>query len=269
MTSTTLPRSELAPGITGWQGGSGPSLVLIHGVGLNGDAWYAMLDALTHHFSVTVVDLPGHGESARLPGTPELADYTAKIASVLTEIDGQSVIMGHSMGALIAMDLAFEHSARVSAVIALNAIFKRSEDAARAVQSRADALENLPLPDPGPTLSRWFGTAPQGELQEAAHRCRDWLQGGDRAGYAAAYRVFAHVDGPAADALAVSKVAMLFITGQQEPNSTPEMSQAMARIAPFGQSHIIQGARHMMPLTHSGEIITLTMAFLGTQRGDV
>ena len=43
----------------------------------------------------------------------------------------------------------------------------------------------------------------------------------------------------------------LFMTGAKEPNSTPEMSQAMARIAPHGRAVIVEGAAHMLPMTHA------------------
>ena len=43
--------------------GSGPPLVLLHGVGHRRQAWGAVLDRLTPHRDVILVDLPGHGES--------------------------------------------------------------------------------------------------------------------------------------------------------------------------------------------------------------
>ena len=47
--------------------GSGPPLVLLHGVGHRRQAWYPVLDRLTEHREVILVDLPGHGESPPLP----------------------------------------------------------------------------------------------------------------------------------------------------------------------------------------------------------
>jgi len=46
--------------------GSGPSLVLLHGVGHRRQAWHAVLDRLTPYRDVILVDLPGHGESPPL-----------------------------------------------------------------------------------------------------------------------------------------------------------------------------------------------------------
>jgi len=136
MTSTTLPRFKLTPDIAAWRGGAGPSLVLIHGVGLNGDAWYAMLPELVSRFTVTVIDMPGHGESnpIRDAKQPTLDDFTSRIADALELYDGPSVVVGHSMGALVAMQLAVQVPHLVSGAVPLNSIFRRANAAAIAVK---------------------------------------------------------------------------------------------------------------------------------------
>ena len=54
--------------------GSGPPLVLLHGVGHRRQAWGAVLDRLTPHRDVIAVDLPGHGESPPLQRDVPLMD---------------------------------------------------------------------------------------------------------------------------------------------------------------------------------------------------
>jgi pimeloyl-ACP methyl ester carboxylesterase len=51
------------------------------------------------------------------------------------------------------------------------------------------------------------------------------------------------------------------MTGAQEPNSTPAMSRAMADLAPDGQAVIIEGAAHMLPMTHREEVNTHLLSF--------
>src|SRR5579863_9536640 len=46
--------------------GTGPTLVLLHGVGHRRQAWQPVLDLLTPHRTVIMVDLPGHGDSPPL-----------------------------------------------------------------------------------------------------------------------------------------------------------------------------------------------------------
>jgi pimeloyl-ACP methyl ester carboxylesterase len=52
---------------------------------------------------VIAVDMPGHGDSDPLPGTPALPDYVAWAARVVQALGlGPVSVAGHSMGALIA-----------------------------------------------------------------------------------------------------------------------------------------------------------------------
>lgn len=257
--NSSLPRSMLTEKISGWRGGDGPALVLIHGVGLNADAWYAMLPALLDTHSVTLVDMPGHGDSKPLAEGAILSDFTYAIAEA---IRGPSLIVGHSMGALIAMDLAIHHQHLVGAAVPLNTVFRRTLAATAAVKARAEELQHGNLPDPSATLARWFGNAPSGDMALAAERCRHWLTHVDPHGYETAYHVFAHDAGPSDEDLESIKAPMLFMTGSQEPNSTPAMSKALANRVPRGRCAIIQAARHMMTLTHAEEINTRLLQFI-------
>lgn len=254
MISITLPRFRLTPSLAAWRGGTGPHLLLIHGVGLNADAWYAMLPELSQHFTITAIDMPGHGESAAFKGMSgrSLDDYTTLIANAIEAIDVPVIVVGHSMGALIAMDLAIRHPTRVVAAVMLNAIFRRPSEAAKAVQSRANTLgDNHGTSDCSETLDRWFGPSPTKELAVARQQCDAMLKSADPKSYAAAYRIFAYEDGPPDQGLQHCEVPMLFITGSDEPNSTPHMSRAMAEKARYGDCVIIEDARHMMPITHA------------------
>ncbi|MEQ6202292.1 alpha/beta hydrolase [Sulfitobacter sp. HNIBRBA2951] len=254
MTWTIRQRSRRGP-LTAIDAGAGPLVVLIHGVGLRAEAWGAQIDALSQDHRVLAFDMPGHGGSARVEGTPALAAYTETIAA---QIDAPCVVIGHSFGAMIALDLAVQHGALVNGVAALNAIFRRDADAARAVQARAASLDGTRVADPATPLARWFG---QAESDQSA-ACRDWLLGVDPAGYRDAYAVFADADGPSDAALASLRCPALFLTGAEEPNSTPAMSQAMAVRTPQGRAEIIAGAAHMMPMTHADQTNAIIADFL-------
>lgn len=253
MTWTTRPRSEFGP-LAAIRAGAGPRLVLLHGVGLRAEAWNAQMDALSPRFEVIAPDLPGHGSSARIEGQASLGAYVDRVAGALA---GPFLIVGHSMGAMIALELAALYPDMVRGVAALNAIFRRTPAAAGAVQRRAAALDGMRAPDPSATLARWFGAAPSAE----AAACREWLSAVDPAGYKAAYTVFANEDGPSDAGLAGLAAPALFLTGSEEPNSTPAMSAAMAARAPGGRSIIIDGAAHMAPMTHPEPVNAALIAF--------
>lgn len=254
MTWTTRPRSEVA-GLAAITRGEGPPVLLLHGVGLRAEAWGRQIDTLSARYRVTALDLPGHGESA-LPARPlALRDYSAAILATLQE---PTVIIGHSMGGMIALDIACDRPDLVRGVVALNAIFERDAAATQAVQIRAARLDGATVADPSATLKRWFGSAAVPERDA----CREWLTTVAPAAYKMAYTAFAQAHGPKRAALARLACPALFITGAQEPNSTPAMSRAMADLAPQGRAQIVEGAAHMMPMTHANAVNAALLEFL-------
>jgi pimeloyl-ACP methyl ester carboxylesterase len=254
MTWTTRPRSE-AGTLAAIAAGEGPTVLLIHGVGLRAEAWGAQIDALACVYRVLAVDMPGHGESLRLPTPAMLADYTDAIAATL---NAPAVVVGHSFGAMIALDLALRHPGRVAGVAALNAIYRRSETAKAAVRARAATLDGTSMADPTATLERWFGSVSSPER----NACRDWLCSVDPVGYRTAYTVFADEDGPDDEGLRGLECPALFLTGEREPNSTPRMSEQMAALVHKGQAVVLADAAHMLPMTHAPQVNTMLMKFL-------
>jgi pimeloyl-ACP methyl ester carboxylesterase len=88
--------------------GSGPPLVLLHGVGHRRQAWGAVLDRLTPHRDVILVDLPGHGESP--PLAQHLPILDALLGPVRVLLDDLGVerphMAGNSLGGRLALESA-------------------------------------------------------------------------------------------------------------------------------------------------------------------
>lgn len=101
---------------------SAPVMVLIHGAGMDGTVWQLQSRYLAHRgVRVLAVDLPGHGhsEGEALATVAEMADWTAAFMDAAGA--GQASVAGHSMGALIALELAARHPEKVRAVGLLGA----------------------------------------------------------------------------------------------------------------------------------------------------
>ena len=87
--------------------GSGPSLVLMHGVGHRRQAWQPVLDRLTPHRDVITVDLPGHGESPplELDGRSVPDALEAEITGLLTKLGVERPhVAGNSLGGRLALE---------------------------------------------------------------------------------------------------------------------------------------------------------------------
>lgn len=257
MTWTTRPRSEIG-GLAAIQTGSGPDILLLHGVGLRAEAWGAQLDGLASVARLTAPDMPGHGDSPLTSDSADLSGYTDAALNVLNTLSGPVVVVGHSMGAMIALDLAARTPQQVGGIVALNAIFERSAGAAQAVQARAADLDGQTQVDPSGTLHRWFGN----DASPERDACRNWLTAMNPAAYKQAYTVFAESRFPRRDGLQKLTCPALFMTGSLEPNSTPDMSHAMAGATLKGRAQIIDGAAHMMPMTHPALVNAAMSSFL-------
>ena len=102
--------------------GSGPPVLLVHGIGCNWTHWAANLDALTEHHRVIAVDMPGFGASEALSPKSEL---TATADAVLALMDGLEIhrfaMVGHSLGGLISWMVTAGAPERVTALCLVDA----------------------------------------------------------------------------------------------------------------------------------------------------
>jgi pimeloyl-ACP methyl ester carboxylesterase len=108
---TTLP--DLPPDLS-----RGRKILLIHGAGSNGHTFHRQVEALGEKHSPVALDLPGHGRSSGVEGLMSVGDYAEFIAALLDALQVKStVVLGHSMGGAIAMELALRYPARVDALV--------------------------------------------------------------------------------------------------------------------------------------------------------
>ncbi|RDE08599.1 alpha/beta fold hydrolase [Pelagibacterium lacus] len=234
--------------------GDGEPILLIHGVGMRLEAWEPQIAALSTRWRVLAADMPGHGESDPLPEGAGLADFVAWAARLIETLAcGPVNLVGHSMGALIASGVAIERPELVRRLALLNAVHRRTPVARAAVLARAEDIAQ------GRTgiesaLERWFGPGDEAVRDHVA----DWFRTIDQQGYLAAYRAFARGDTVYADRLGEIAVPALLLTGENDPNSTPAMSRAMAALMPRGEARIVDGHRHMVNLT-APEMVTAAL----------
>ncbi len=92
--------------------GSGPPLVLLHGVGHHWQAWRPVIDRLIDSFDVIACDSPGFGRSTPLPAglEPTVHVYAEAFAGFFSELGvARPHVAGNSMGGAIALELARRH----------------------------------------------------------------------------------------------------------------------------------------------------------------
>ncbi|RUX47713.1 alpha/beta fold hydrolase [Mesorhizobium sp. M4A.F.Ca.ET.050.02.1.1] len=254
-----------APDATGFiRAGSGAPVLLIHGVGMGAAIWRPQIALMQDRFDLIAIDMLGHGGSPLPPQDAGLADFADQAIRLLDHLGLDRVaVVGHSMGALVAQEIALRAPSRVSSVICLNAVFRRPPELAQAVRERAAALGGHGDPQAiAATIARWFGDPIPPDLADAAATARTALESVDAEGYARTYRLFASADTAHVDRLAELATPALFITGSEDRNSTPAMSAAMARRAPSGQCLVLSGEKHMMTIASPKKVTQHITAFL-------
>lgn len=101
--------------------GSGEPLLLLHGTGGSGFHWQPVLDLLSPHRELIVVDLPGHGRSVPPPSDAEHTPigYARVLGQLLDELDIETAhACGNSVGGWTALELAKLGRARSVVAIA-------------------------------------------------------------------------------------------------------------------------------------------------------
>ena len=93
--------------------GSGPTLLLLHGLGCDHTTWEPVIDTLAERYTVIAPDLLGHGESAKPRADYSVGGYANGMRDLLTVLNVDKVsVVGHSFGGGVAMQFAYQFPER-------------------------------------------------------------------------------------------------------------------------------------------------------------
>lgn len=168
---------ELAHSITG----SGPTLVLVHGVTHRRHAWDAVLPILAPHRRVVTVDLPGHGDSPDLAVEGDaIAESVRGVRRFLREVTppGEKPhVAGNSLGGWLALELACRGEVASATALSPAGFFTGPLDQRRSI----DLFRGLRLVARGirPVAPRLTASAPGRSLVFGAFAARPWRAPGE------------------------------------------------------------------------------------------
>jgi pimeloyl-ACP methyl ester carboxylesterase len=123
----------LKVGDTSWsyyEGGQGPTVLLLHGFAADKNVWLEQAKLLTPHFHVIAPDLPGWGESSRIDGASYNIDaQAARLQGFVAAMGLQHfLLVGHSMGGAIAGVYAADHPERVAELALIDSFGLKSNE---------------------------------------------------------------------------------------------------------------------------------------------
>ncbi|MDF2862018.1 MAG: alpha/beta hydrolase fold family protein 17 [Achromobacter mucicolens] len=244
--------------------GRGEPLILLHGVGLDHTLWDDLAPMLEPDFDVLRYDLLGHGAAPALRGPADIQDFIAQLDAELDRAGWQqATVLGYSMGGLIAGAYAAARPERVSRLVLLNTVFRRTDEEAAAVRARLDAAATQdPEAAAKVSLTRWFTPAFQAAHPARVAQIEQRLLGNDRESFLSAYALFALGDPLLAQAAPDIACPVLVMTGEHDVGSNPRMTRDLARALPRACARVAPGQRHMLPVEEPGTVAAALRSFV-------
>ncbi len=240
------------------------TLIFIHGVGMCGEIWQPQVEHFSKDYRVITYDFFGHGQSPLKKNKLTLEDYVTQLYNLVNEIGVTNFsLIGHSMGAIIAVAFALRYPRKVDSLIPINIVFKRTKKAQDDVIMRAkDVFKFQQITKISQTLERWFKNKTSHSDLLKIDNVRSWLQNTSPKAYAEAYYLFATSDRVFVNNLSNLQPPVLYLTGSEDPNSTSLMSEQMAQETPNSSSQSIEGEAHMMAYISAKKVSPVIENFL-------
>ena len=125
--------------------GEGPAILLVHGLGGSWRYWRRGSEGIQARRTLYLPDLLGFGRSPKPRGDYSLSMHVEALAPIVAEADGPITIVGHSMGALVALGLYARFPNRVSRLTLIGMPYFPSRALAEATLSRVALMNRLAI----------------------------------------------------------------------------------------------------------------------------
>ncbi|MFV2000053.1 MAG: alpha/beta fold hydrolase [Acidimicrobiia bacterium] len=238
-----------------------PTVVLLHGAGMDHTAWQFQARAFAYSgFSVLSLDLPGHGRSDD-PALPTISQYTDIVVALLDELDVSAArILGISLGAYIAIDLAARFPSKVESVVLIGVaesmpvhpdlLAAAEADDHLAVELMTSWIHGRTAHMGGhPTPGLWM----MGSSMRLLERARPGVIHNDLA---------ACNDYDSASELAVGITApVLILMGERDLMTRPAAAAPLAETLPNSRTVIVPDAGHMVMVEQPDAVIDEVVQF--------
>ncbi|MGB3314440.1 MAG: alpha/beta hydrolase [Albidovulum sp.] len=226
--------------------GQGPTLVLVHGIGVTGATWQRIAAKLAATHRVVTYDLRGHG-AAKTGNLPfALADLVDDLDRVIDAAGGERVALaGHSLGGMIAAAWARAHPGRARALGILSSVAGRTPDERGRLHAIAARIHGGEGPALIPVLANnWFS-------QDFIHDNPALIAARVAQVLSVQPEVLANVFDIFGETemdpwLPELKLPVLLMTGADDLACSPERNTEMARRLSDVELCIVPGVRHSM-----------------------
>lgn len=245
-------------------GTGAPPLVFIHSLGTDLRIWDGVVRALGTDRAIVRYDLRGHGLSDCPPGPYRLGDFAADLRGLLDHLEvRRAVLVGISIGGLIAMEYALQHPDGVRSLVLADTA-SRIGTAAHWRQ-RVEAVHRQGLEGfAAGALEIWFTGAFLAHEMEAARGFGNLLARTPSEGYVASCAVLAESD--LTERAGTIRAPALVMTGEQDRVTPPEQGRALAAAIPGARFELIPEAAHLPCIERPERMASAIDRFLEEQR---
>jgi len=232
-----------------------PVMVLLHGAGMDHTAWALHDRYFAHHgYSVLAPDLPGHGRSAGGPlkTIAEMADWTAALIAAAGATKAK--LVGHSMGSLIAIEMAARQPQMVTglALVGTSAKMAVGPDLLKAAEANDhDAIDMVSIWGLGHRAGLGNCLAPGLWMHGGAQRLLELSKPGVLYADLAACNAY---EG-ALNAAAKVNVPATVIVGERDMMTPARAGRALAAALTGCHTVVLEGAGHMMMAERPDEVL--------------
>ncbi len=255
--------------------GEGPRPVLaLHCSLAHGGAWGPMAAELGDAVTMTAPDLPGHGHSADWPVNGSMHDTATAVATALAEAIGGGApvdILGHSFGGTVALRLALERPDLVRSLTLFEPVLfsaAAAENAPEAEEWTAKQTVFTDLLDQGRAdeaaryfHGQWGNGTPLNQLPETQRRYITDRIGAIRAAGDVVERDRLGLVAPGR--LESLHLPVLLAEGSTSPGIIHAITRALAARIPGAQRVVVEGAAHMLPISHAATLAPRIREHLG------
>ncbi|MGZ5819010.1 MAG: alpha/beta fold hydrolase [Burkholderiaceae bacterium] len=241
---------------------------MVHAASQHSDIFSAQIDCFQQHYRLLLIDLPGHGKSASMPGPFGLHEYAASIVAAMDDAGVMGThYWGTHTGAGAGLLLAAQHAKRFHSLV-LEAVVLPGVDAPSISDTVGRAKTTARNDGIAVARKEWFETAEWfAVIRDHPEQCRAAKQWQIIAEFSGAPWLDSGIAQPVSPLFdrAVISMPVLLINGQYDLPDFLQMADHLASDLPDVQQEMIPGAGGF-PLWEFPDLVNeCVLRFLGKQ----
>ena len=261
--------------------GSGPALLLLHGIGNNCQTWAGVIERLAESHTVVAPDLLGHGDSDKPRGDYSIAAYANGMRDLLSVLDiEKATVVGHSLGGGIALQFAYQFPERCEriALVGSGGLGPELSAGLRAATLPGAELVLTALTGVSGPLRMGFAAVHRVGQVAGWRRVRDLAEAGDallalknveaRRAFLRTLRGVADTHGQAVTALdrlyLANSIPMLVVWGSRDPIVPALHAETVRTLVPTARVEVFQGAGHWPHLDDPDRFCDVLLDFVSS-----